>query len=472
MMKRIVILLAVFILVCAPVFAQAAPPLDPAAEEEPDFTTLMNDFLSDDGVMTYDLTEFQGELGPEQQAVIEATLIEQGYDEETIAATKEILNDINAGTVTTLQELRDDGSLDPIEDAVIRAVAKQAVDSFDPETKETISKGLQTVDTLFNLLGGFGQATANTAVASSLFGYQGYKIFALSFGLLGTVATDIDKVDSVLKIVNSGKDELDLLDDLEALGISAGVALQGFSFNVGVNMSWLVDGLYVGAVMGQSSTSVTSTKIVEELMFVPVVNMKNSGSNAAFTMKLSTGIFGIRGYYQLIKPFKVPVLFRWNGLNVGTGFIYTGNAINANMDLLPLLDVELPDQTLDVKFKIDSKAYTIPLEISTGVQLLSSLTVSAGAGLDVQFGSSTIGFDLKSSEADSISSKIVNALLDELFKIENMNFPYNSTSKPAVLNPRVGLGVGLGVGPISFDVAATMFLQTGLSVGANIVLRF
>ncbi len=274
--------------------------------------------------------------------------------------------------------------------------------------------------------------------------------------------------------VASNADGDDLLNELEDLGIETGVTVQAFSANVGVNLSFLVENLYAGLVFGSTSVKYNSDDGIEtSVLTIPVYSAEaeeaDSENPMYLELEMNSSIFGIKANYQVIDGFGVPILFRWNGVNLGTGFIKTSQNIETFIDMSPQLN--LAPGTLGATFDILSEAYTIPLEASTGIQLLSILTLTAGAGIDVQFGSSEVNMDLVTAGDDSIGTKIIRKVIDEIMADSSMSFPYNSEGTPDLFNPRLNFGVGLGIGPVAFDFSAFYFFNTGLALGANFVIR-
>lgn len=473
-MKRILTLLAILTICFNQAFSQTPPP------EDQSFDELLTALSDDEELYNYDLTLLEGEIDPETREEIEQTLVDEGYEQGTIDTIMGTVDDINDGTAGTLGEILEDPE---IQDAMVDIIAQQAVNELfaDPETEQQMTDTLKAIKGLLSILGGFGQATANASVAGSLMGYQGYDLFAISLGLATVgMSPSLDSIQDIMDAQSEAAEE-EFLDEINKLDVQAGVSVQSFILNFGLNTSFLVDGLYLGGVLGSSSVKLTTDETVAEYLGMPVFTgpslvgdeeeSTNGEPGVAFEANLDSATYGIRAYYQLIDPFKIPILLRWNGLNVGTGFIYNHFNVNAQADMSPQL--ELPDGTLGVEFGIQNTTYTIPLEVSTGIRLLSALNLSIGAGVDLQFGESNVSFDLLRSGEDSISTRVMTAVLDEILSRENMNFPYSETYNPEFLNPRLQAGVGLGIGPLTLlDVTATYYVTTGFALGANIIFRW
>lgn len=443
---------------------------DPDVEE----ADLIPIILDGDQIDDISFGEVLEPLDPDSEQALRDQLAEDGYDLDVIDDAVELTNRLGEGE--TLGEIKeeDEELFNNVEDAIIDAIASQAADTLmSQEQRDDMTDILNLVNSALNVLNGFAQSTANTSISSSLFGYQDYKIFNVAIGSSFGLAVP-DPYDTTMDIMEISESD-EMLEELEDLGIEAGFSVQAFSASVGVNLNFLVENLYAGVVFGSTAIqydSIDST-LTTEVLGIPVysaeVEADSSIEDLALTVDMESSIFGVKANYQILDGFGVPILFRWNGVNLGTGFIHTSQNIKTFVDMSPSL--ELDPGTLGAKFDILSDTYTIPLEASTGIQLLSILTITAGGGIDVQFGSSEVSMDIVTAGDDSIGTKIIRKTLDEIMSESAMTFPYNSDGTPDLFNPRVNVGVGFGIGPVAFDVSAFYFFNTGLSLGANFVIR-
>lgn len=491
-MKKILNLFAIFLISTPLIFAQTTP-VDPTTAS---LDEMLEKLQTDEGVREFDLSGFEGKLDATDREDIQKNLEEEGYDAETVTTLMGAVDDINNGNAGTVGNLLDQNP--DLEDAMIDVIATQAVNEmFTGEQQEEIEKTLKTVDGLLGLLSGFGQATANGSVASSLFGYQGYKIFAFSLGSTLSLSPDLDTITEAYDITQQDFEDQEMIDELNALGIKAGVAVQSFALNFGINTSFLVDGLYLGGVIGSSSIKITESETTGKVLGITAFS--GGGMNGddevitdpthpdydstkdpdsadyvapvEFDASMDASTFGIRANYQLIDPFSIPILFRWNGINVGTGFIYNSFNIKAKTDLSETIG--LAPGTLGAKFSIINNSYTIPLEVSTGVRLISAVNVSVGAGVDLQFGTSEIDFSLLKKKDAELTNKILTKILDEILEKGGMSFPYGASYEPEVINPRLQAGVGIGIGPLTLlDIYGVYYPLTGFAMGANITFRW
>jgi hypothetical protein len=456
------------------------------------------------GETPIDNIDFSPILDPEGDGVdqetldlITETLTDQGYDAEEIAATTDIVDALAAGD--TISQVKDNPDLqfDLVEDAMAEAVATQIKgDLIDAETQEQLNSALNIVGLALEALNGFAQSTALNSNSSNLFGYQNYKIFTASLGMYGGFALPepLDTTNALLDEVSridtlgEGADPIEEMKNfLVDNGIQAGFTGQAFSLSAGINLSWLIDDLYVGIVAGSTEMSMNDVDGAEILVLdipvstVPIDSIDPDGTTfqdiPSFDMSISSSVFGIRANYRLVEGFGIPVLFRWNGVSLGSGFIVNTMSTTADIDLSSL--VNLSPGMLEASYSLDSSTFTIPLEASTGVQLLSILTLTAGAGVDVQFGSSSTKMDLAMDES-TIAGKIVNKTIQSILQgdkdpetgeYNGLEFPVNQEGEVALFNPRVNAGIGLGIGPVVFDFSAFYYFNTGLGLGANFIIR-
>ncbi len=507
MLKRILIMLTILFISLNTVMAQDMSEIlamleDSDALESMDISDFSEVLSSTEEVVLEDGTVTT--LGASTQAALDEQIqiaVEEGtITAEVAAQTQEVVTavkdaEVNDDSVVTLGAALEKAgtSLDEIEEAIVDAIAVMAVESLlsDPEASGDLLDGLQLLKGALGTLSKFGQANAQTSIANSLYGHQGYKLFAVSLGLTGSLASDMDTVNTIIKITDPSAEEDLMMDELKAGGFKAGISLQAVSASVGLNLSWLVDRLYVGAVFGSTNVSISPTNglginlfgseafamTTEDLGVDQIVEFQLSGS-------INTNIFGITANYQLIKAVGIPILLRWNGLSLGTGLIRSGFNLNVKSDLSAMLasmaggegNMEIAPNTFVGEFAIVSDAWTIPLEISTGIRVLSMININLGAGADIKFGSSDVTFNLISAGEQTIGTKILLALMDDLFKKEDMTFPYSNPSNVELVNLKAMAGVGIGLGPISIDINAAAFVspdfeQIGFSFGTNLVLR-
>lgn len=400
-----------------------------------------------------------------------AILVDEGYSEEEIAAVSPTLDGIANGDITSLGQISEDQY-----DLLIDVIGSKAADEFFKGSEgDELRSQIKTLSNALKTLSGFGQANAQAARASSLYGYQGYDHFAFSFGMITSIASD--DPNNVYDIASDGGSE-ELERQLEEGGLSAGIAIQGFAANVGINMDWLVEKLYLGAIIGYTGVSLDSEELVVSPLWIPVTvaDAPSASSDIGLEANMTSLTIGVTGNYQLIKPLKIPFLFRWNGLSLGTGIIYNSFNISADADLsglFPSADgTEIEANSFLATFDISSSSLTIPLDASTGIRLLSAVNLSLGAGIDLQFGGSNVSFNLEGSDSDNLSTKLMASVLDKVLEEGDLAFPYDKDHSINFFNPRVNAGIGIGLGPVTaLDISATYYFRSGVTFGANFIFR-
>ena len=487
-MKKILILLLISVFAVSGAFAEIDLNSYLNADGNVDFDLLLADpditqtdlipiILESDQIDNIDFGAVMPGLDTTQEAELTAELKAQGYDATIIEEVLIVASAMAEGK--TLKEIKADPNIDfdSVENALVEAIAKQTAGTLmDDATRQKLEETLDTAGSMISVLNGFAQSTANSSVSSSLFGYQGYKLFVASFGMLGAFAVP-EPLDTAKKVIRI-EDKTNIIEELKAMNIEAGVTVQGFSASFGLNLSWLIDKLYVGAVLGSTSATVSTTngfdvQALGSSIYKTDVNgmpFKIPKEIPSLELSMGSSVYGIKLNYQFIRGFGIPILFRWNGLSLGTGFIANNMYINADIDLSGQLN--LPKDTLGAQFSITSDTYTIPLEVSTGIQFLSILTITGGASLDVQFGTSNVEFDILTSGGDGIGAKIMRQTIDELLSTsDTISFPYDAKGDVQFINPRINIGVGIGLGPVILDVSAFYYINTGLALGANVIIR-
>ncbi|NBC30006.1 MAG: hypothetical protein GVY29_08440, partial [Spirochaetes bacterium] len=119
---------------------------------------------------------------------------------------------------------------------------------------------------------------------------------------------------------------------------------------------------------------------------------------------------------------------------------------------------------------VESRTYSIPLEITTGIRALWVLDLSVGGGVDLVFGTSEV-----SASADGNSDFEETPEADPYVATTSgkAEVSTSTTEKPQLLRPRVSAGLGVSVGPVKIDVPLMLYFDTegyttmlGVNVGA------
>ena len=318
-----------------------------------------------------------------------------------------------------------------------------------------------------NIIGNFGSlnqlsmgmsnANSYSSGSSTLNGYQGYKIWAATIGVLGTTQLNTYNINKLNTIFKSFADDGDIY-----LGLGAGA-----SANIGIHIGHFaksLDGLYVNL----------------KFMYLPSIPLPLGSIGKITPSNLTIGA-GVN--YQLVKKREwVGGLFGWNGLSIGAGFIYTNNDMRVELSKLGSISTLIPTTTYtfsispNIDFLIKNNTFTIPIDFVTSIKLLWILNITAGIGFDFNFGSTAITIN------NNNSLRVKDAAgVDATLTPGSVNLSLNPTQPPAIFTPKLMLGLGLKIWAIVIDVPVTFYFpihqnvpmsqsgigfSTGITIGA------
>ncbi|MCL2793175.1 MAG: hypothetical protein FWD87_08780 [Spirochaetaceae bacterium] len=302
-----------------------------------------------------------------------------------------------------------------------------------------IRSGLEEFQRMNKLARGMSNASSFAADGATQRNFIGYRMFAIGIGgMVGVQAPSFDFVDS--------------LEDFEGENdIFLGISAQALTVSAGVNLGFLVEGLYASAKVGKFSL------------------------NDISGFSIDTFSFGLMAHYQLIKP-RSTLLASWRGVQVGTGFIYYRGDIsfNATPDRITLEEVKVDVMgygTVSADFhfypsldlKLATSGVKIPLEIMTGVRL-AVLNLSFGLGVDINV-SSNSDLTYRAGGPVDISQ---NYLSPQTQRAGSAHVEGGTTGGSADnFNFKLMAGVGLTLGPVRLDVPLTYYFG-GDGPGANV----
>lgn len=298
---------------------------------------------------------------------------------------------------------------------------------------------------------GFANANAYSTSVATQQGYQNYSLFAITTGVMVAAQAPTNNID----YYKSGKME----DDIKAKGdLYAGVAGSA-AINVGVNVGFLVPGLYVNAKFGKFNSAWVY-------------------DNDDFSF--NTFVVGAGITYSLFDEVGIG-LARWRGLTVGTGLMYQTTIVSYRVKLDSKYEhfsdnssgsnVE-GDVVVDPTFDITLDMYTlsVPFEINTAVQLLWLFNLNLGAGIDLVTGNSDLV--LKAAADATVDNIQVNST--PIKKSEYQVTPGNLTidgqtlgKKPKLARARIMTGIGFNFGPVKIDVPIIYYLDSGAAIGVT-----
>lgn len=293
-------------------------------------------------------------------------------------------------------------------------------------------------------------------------GFQNYSLFAVATGfMVGVQAPSTSP--TYFKHIG---------DDIKEKGdIYAGLGV-GFSYlNVGINAGMLVPGLYVNAKYGAMERGIGD-----------------------FSLKFQ--VMGAGANYKVFDTKSLAGIVKWRGISVGTGVYMQSNGIDFEIEADTIHnDVPFREQLIGNSTGADSagkaafmdqlgytasnpdadlglvpkfnmglnvSTVTIPFDAVTGVSVLwGTFNVTAGAGFDLNFGSSEI--ILKGSSAATISSDTTKVK----FTPANVVIDGSSDNGPSFARMRLMTGLGLGLGPVKLDIPIVYYVASGFAFGVT-----
>jgi hypothetical protein len=315
---------------------------------------------------------------------------------------------------------------------------------------------LQKYGNLPKLGEGFANAGSATAQSGILRSAQDFKIFSVGFGSgMGIAVANLEDYTN-----GSAADKIEKDGDMYM-----GVGIQPVNVSAGLNLGFLVSGLRATAKFGYSD--IAKGEVADDFAF----NSLSVGAGVS---------------YQLLKPKSIPLgLIRWRGLNVASGLFYQRNKAEMqvtpnengyestaitlgsvgfdNTDLAPfgLTDT---DQLGTVNTKpvinatIEASTVTIPLAVTTGVRVLYIIDLSAGAGVDLVFGST----DITLKGHSDVNFEANPALATEITVTQqgSADATHTTGGDPQLLRPHVMMGAGFSFGPVTIEIPVSYYFDS------------
>ncbi len=317
------------------------------------------------------------------------------------------------------------------------------LDQLANNIEKELQKDLKKYGDMPDYAKGMANSALYVADAATSRGYQGYDLFNISGGFM-----------AALQMPSSGLDFDKVKNDLKDKGDSyVGVGVQPLAGQVGINMGFLMEDLYLSLKFGKFNSD----------WFV------DSSSDEKGKVTYNSGIFGIMANYLILPgdSFAAGSVV-WRGVTAGMGFTYSSCKTNygLKLDTIDVNDGTTGPTALKAKvdqsitFAVESKNYIIPVELYTSVRLLYLLNVGAGFGFDLAVGSDT-DVDVR-SDGDAKVTSVIQKDTPGTITIEDGGA---RNKKSNVFNARLMANVGLSAGPVYFDVPVSFYLDNGYSIG-------
>ncbi len=204
---------------------------------------------------------------------------------------------------------------------------------------------------------------------------------------------------------------------------------------------------------------------------------------------VSTGIaysslsVGMNLNYQLLASRQAPLgVLRWRGLTLATGLLFQRSRTDLTVTIqdedfsqpitygdlgfspaaLAALGRSADDSFLDLVVSptitavVESRTYSIPFEVTTGLRIFWLLDINLGAGVDLVFGRSRLEFGtdvgLDADPDPAFDDAVVIVPGSVAFNITN-------TASPRLLRPRLTSGIGFNIGPAKLDIPVMLFFE-------------
>jgi hypothetical protein len=159
--------------------------------------------------------------------------------------------------------------------------------------------------------------------------------------------------------------------------------------------------------------------------------------------------WGLHGQLRLFGPSRklsaVNMLVRWGGIAITSGVDYANLSLTAKQSgISSTLNNVYPGAPINVTstgtliFTLDQTTWSIPLEVTTSLRLLSLLTVYGGLGFDWQLGG---GSNMNIDMTASLTGSYLGASSD--LGTATIKLPGHASPSPARMREIVGLQVGI-----------------------------
>ncbi len=318
--------------------------------------------------------------------------------------------------------------------------------NLSPLVESTLNTELAKYSNVPELTRGFGNANTYASHAATLRGYQGYDLFAISVGSMVSVQAPND----------DPKFYQDVMDEMDTGDVYAGVGVTPLVVQAGLNLGFILDGLYVTFLFGKLHT------VIDQGDFRVDHNANIVGGHVSYAVFSEKSILA----RSLL----------WRGLTIETGFIHTDNKLEFynKMDKISDTQTNLGGSGYDVSYEIDpsvnfniaSKSNIIPVEIYTSIRLLWALNIGVGGGFDYVF-TSRNDFTLSSAGdvlvTDDGSGTNASGFVGQTGKI-TVNAD-TSGIRSDKYREKLLANIGFSIGPVFIDFPMSYYLDNGYALG-------
>jgi hypothetical protein len=317
---------------------------------------------------------------------------------------------------------------------------------------------------------GFADANLASAQSATMQGYQGYKLFAVTSGMMIGGQTPSLNSTELMQLSEAIQGDPSKITKLN-FGIAPSIAY----LNVGINAGKLV-GIFSPDVGNMLKNLYFNVKF-------GIVNYNYSMGTSSIALNNTNFGFGLN--YQLLahSPSILGGLFMWRGINLGTGINYQLNDIKYGMTFKTITQdysttvsysgysataKAVMSFTPETSLGINVSTFSIPLDVTTSAQLLWLANINLGVGADLVFGSSNINITGKSNiKVDSVT--INDSKADATTTDGSVTLDASTKNvEPTLFRPRVSAGLGLNLGPVKVDLPVYYYFDYGFAAGVSL----
>jgi len=276
---------------------------------------------------------------------------------------------------------------------------------------------------------GFGNASIYASHASTLRGYQGYDLFAVSVGTMASVQAPDDSMTFYE----------DIPDDIDNGDVYAGVGFNPVVGQMGINLGFIIDGLYMSFKFGKFNYELDQSD---------------------YRVDYNSSLIGVLVDYQIIRTKSILArALLWRGFNIESGFIYSNSNIvySQEIDSFEVISggyTALIDPSINLE--MDVSTYVIPLEIYTSFRLFWTINIGVGGGFDYAWGKTDLTI-----HSDGSAVITAPAAAEGTITIDAST----KDIEPDSFRPKLTANAGLSIGPVFIDVPASYYLDNGYAIG-------
>lgn len=333
--------------------------------------------------------------------------------------------------------------------------------ALEPQIQLAVTDAIGQFSNVPDLARGFGNANAYASQAATLRGYQGYDLFAVAVGTMVSLqAPDEDPM-----FFNK------VSDDIQNNGnVYTGVGVTPWAVQGGVNLSFIVPGLYVSGKYGKLNYKPGKSYGYKNYTY-------KTPELPGLDISYNSSLYGFSLNYQIFREKSILAgILMWRGLSIEPGFIYSSSIVNfkQKMDTTQVSKTYLTytlvvdvDPSIDLKLKTTS--YIVPVEVYSSMRLLYMFNFGVGAGMDYVYGGktdlnilgaggATIADDGSGTNASGYVGRTATVSIDA------------STAgvKADKYRYRFMINLGLTTGPVFIDIPFTYyFTDSGYVVGVS-----